>query len=161
MRQSWLDSTDSMVPKCIYWITQAEPHRIAIVARSRGDDWLEAEIENLSRNGIEVLVSMLTPEECKELGLTEEERLCNHFGIRFFNVPVADRSLPDENAILQPLEILVNHVKLRRGVGFHCRAGMGRSSMLAALVLARLGWTPDAAFRAISQCAWMPSARHS
>jgi hypothetical protein len=92
-----------MVPKSIYWIKQAKPYRIAIVARPCGGDWLEGEIEDLSRNGIEVLASMLTPEESVELGLAEEERVCNHFGIRFFNVPVADRSLPDEVSILQPL----------------------------------------------------------
>jgi protein-tyrosine phosphatase len=135
----------------VYWIKQAEPHRIGIVPRPRGGDWLEDDIKNLSSEGVEVLASMLTPEESDELGLTEEERLCNHFGIRFFNLPIADRSVPDEDAILRALEMLVKHVKLGCSVGFHCRAGIGRSAMLAALVLARLGWTPDAAFRAISE----------
>jgi protein-tyrosine phosphatase len=93
---------------------------------------------------------MLTREKSEELGLTEEERLCNHFGIKFFSVPITDRSVPDESSILQPPETLVKHVKLGRGVGFHCRAGIGRSSMIAALVLARLAWTTDAALRAIS-----------
>jgi len=134
----------------VFWISAAQPHKIAIVPRPRGGDWPEDEIKNLSREDIDVLASMLTPEESDELELTEEERLCNHFGIRFFNLPIADRSVPDEDAILQPLEMLVEHVRFGRGVGFHCRAGIGRSAMLAALVLARLGWTPDAAFRAIS-----------
>lgn len=139
------------MPESLYWIKKAEPYRIAIVARPRAGDWLESEIEKLSRHGIEVLASMLTPEESEELGLAEEERLCNHRGIRFFNVPITDRSVPDEDSILQSIETLAKHVKLGRGVGFHCRAGIGRSSMIAALVLARLGWTPEAAFQAISE----------
>lgn len=139
------------MPENIYWIKQAEPHRLAIVPRPRGGDWLEDDIKSLSSAGIEVLASMLTAEESEELGLTEEECLCNHFGIRFFNVPIADRSVPDEDSILQPLERLVKDVKLGRGVGFHCRAGIGPSSMIAALVLVTLGWTPDSALRAISE----------
>jgi hypothetical protein len=46
----------------IYWIKSAEPHRIAIVARPRGNDWLEDDVTALSRDGIEVLVSVLIPD---------------------------------------------------------------------------------------------------
>jgi protein-tyrosine phosphatase len=63
---------------------------------------------------------------------------------------IADRSVPNEFEIGAPLDTLVKQVQLGKGVGFHCRAGIGRSSMLAALVLGRLGWTADAAFRAVS-----------
>jgi hypothetical protein len=67
-----------------------------------------------------------------------------------FNLPIADRSVPNEFEIGAHLDTLVKQVQLKRGVGFHCRAGIGRSSMMAALVLGRLGWTSDTAFRAIS-----------
>lgn len=134
----------------VYWITAARPYRVAIVARQRGNDWLEDEIENLHREGVEALVSLLTSEEAAELGLQEEEEFCNRRGIQFFNLPIEDRSVPDEPEVGRLLDVLVEQVKLQRGVGFHCRAGIGRSSMLSALVLARLGWTPEAAFQAIS-----------
>jgi protein-tyrosine phosphatase len=134
----------------VYWISAAEPHRIAIVARPRGNDWLADDLKRLSREGIGVLVSMLTPEESAELGLSEEGRLCGQCGILFFNLPIADRSVPNEFEIGALLDTLVKQVQLKRGVGFHCRAGIGRSSMMAALVLGRLGWTSDTAFRAIS-----------
>ncbi len=32
-----------------------------------------------------MLVSMLTPEQSSDLGLSKEERVCDHHGIRFFN----------------------------------------------------------------------------
>jgi protein-tyrosine phosphatase len=140
----------------VYWITAAQPHRIAIVARPRRDDWLEDNIKRLSTEGIGVLVSMLTPEESAELGLSEEERLCDECGIAFFNLPIADRSVPNEFEISTLLDTLVKRVQLGTGVGFHCRAGIGRSSMLAALVLGRLGWTAEAAFRAISESRGCP-----
>jgi protein-tyrosine phosphatase len=136
--------------KNVYWISAAQPHRIAIVARPRGNDWLEDDLNRLSSEGIGVLVSMLTPEEAAELGLSEKERLCDQCGISFFNLPIVDRSVPNEFGIGALLDTLVKQVQLGRGVGFHCRAGIGRSSMMAALALGRLGWTSDTAFRAIS-----------
>jgi len=137
--------------KNVYWISAAQPHRIAIVARPRGSDWLEDDLKRLSSEGIGALVSMLTPEEAAELGLSEEGRLCDQCGISFFNLPIADRSVPNEFEIGALLDTLVDQVLIGKGVGFHCRAGIGRSSMMAALVLGRLGWTADAAFRAISE----------
>src|SRR5437879_1699732 len=93
--------------KNVYWISRAKPHRIAIAVRPRGDDWLQHEIKSLSRYGVEVLVSLLTQEESEELGLLQEERLCDHYGIRFFNLPIADHSVPDELKIRELLDVLV------------------------------------------------------
>ena len=137
--------------KNVYWINATQPHRVAIVARPRGSDWLEDDIKRFSTEGIGVLVSMLTPEESAELGLSDEAKFCDQCGISFFSLPIADRSVPNEFEIGALLDTLVEQVQLSKGVGFHCRAGIGRSSMLAALVLGRLGWTADAAFRAISE----------
>jgi protein-tyrosine phosphatase len=139
------------VPQTIYWIMAAQPYRLAIVARPRGNDWLSDEIEDLSQKGVGVLVSLLTPDETEELGLLDEQRFCQEFKIQFFNFPIPDRSVPDERGLRDLLERLIEQVHLGRGVGFHCRAGIGRSSMLAAMVLARLGWTSEAAFLAISE----------
>lgn len=69
--------------KNIYWIQAAEPHRVAIVARPRGGDWLEVDVQLLSREGIGVLVSMLTANEAAELGLSEEQQYCDRAGIRY------------------------------------------------------------------------------
>jgi protein-tyrosine phosphatase len=138
------------VTKNVYWISTAQPHRVAVVARPRGSDWLEDDLKRLSSEGIGVLVSMLTPDEAAELGLYEEARFCGQCGISFFNLPIADRSVPNEFEIGALLDTVVDQVLIGKGVGFHCRAGIGCSSMMAALVLGRLGWTPDAAFRAIS-----------
>jgi hypothetical protein len=60
----------------IYSVKEAAPNRIAIVARPRGGDWLCDELIALSREGIDVLVSMLTEEESNELGLHRESEEC-------------------------------------------------------------------------------------
>src|SRR5260221_8809503 len=118
------------MPQNIYWISAAQPYRLAIVARPRGHDWLADEIEGLAREGIDTLVSMLTPEEATELGLMEEEGLCAKHGIKFFNFPIPDRSVPNGNEIRVMLNGLADEVKLGKAIGVHCRAGIGRSSMM-------------------------------
>jgi protein-tyrosine phosphatase len=140
----------------VYWISRAKPHRIAIAVRPRGNDWLEHEIKSLSRAGIEVLVSLLTQDESEQLGLSDEERFCGHHGMRFFNLPIADHSVPNETKVRKLLHVLETQVRTGKAVCFHCREGIGRSSMLAALVLANLGWTPESAFEAISESRGFP-----
>lgn len=136
----------------VYWITAAAPHRIAIIARPRGYDWLESEIRNVRTEGVDVVVSLLTPKENTELGLLDEERSCTNAGIRFFSLPIEDRSVPnDERKVRRLLDALVHEENSGRGIGFHCRAGIGRSSILVALLLARLGWAADKAFATISR----------
>jgi len=80
------------VKATIYPVTDATPNRIAIIARPRGNDWLYEEISALSREGIEIVVSMLTSEETEELGLNSAE--CAAARITFVNVAIPDRSVP-------------------------------------------------------------------
>jgi protein-tyrosine phosphatase len=134
----------------IYPITEAAPNRLAIVARPRGNDWLCEEISALSREGIEVLVSMLTDEEANELGLNQELSECDAAGINFVNVAIPDRSVPsDRSEFLQHVEQLAEMVQKGRFVGVHCRASIGRSSILVVSVLMRLGWNREDAFRVV------------
>jgi protein-tyrosine phosphatase len=126
------------------------PSRIAIVARPRGNDWLCEEVRALSNEGIDVLVSMLTDEEANELGLSSEPLECEAAGIRFVNVAIPDRSVPsDKKVFLSSVEELAQLVREGRYLGVHCRASIGRSSMLAASLLVRLGWDASKAFDAI------------
>jgi protein-tyrosine phosphatase len=144
-------SYDSQALKTtLYSITAAAPNRIAIIARPRGEDWLSEEITALSREGVDVLVSMLTDEESNELGLGQESAECEAAGISFESVATPDRSVPqDKDAFLLRVEHLTELVKEGRYLGVHCRAGIGRSSLFVASLLVRLGWDADAAFDAI------------
>jgi len=134
----------------IYSIKEAAPNRIAIVARPRGGDWLCDEMSALSREGIDVLVSMLTEEEADELGLHRESQECEASAIKFINLPIDDRSVPsDRDGFLRSVEHLAEMVRAGRSLGVHCRASIGRSSVLAVSVLVRLGWDADNAFYAV------------
>lgn len=134
----------------IYPIDAVAPHRVAIVARPRGGDWLRDELSALSREGIDVLVSMLTEEESKELGLESECEDCKAVAIEFVNLPIPDRSVPsDTDDFFHAVERLAEMVRAGRFLGVHCRASIGRSSVLAASVLVRLGWDANEAFSAV------------
>ena len=132
------------------WI-KADGIRIAIVPRPRGHDWLVDELRELRMRGIETLVSLLTPEESDELGLANEAPYCNEVGINFLAFPIPDRSVPisvtDFSKFMTVIESELNN---GRSIGIHCRAGIGRSSLVAASVLVRRGVNHDAAFEAIA-----------
>jgi protein-tyrosine phosphatase len=134
----------------IYSIKEAAPNRIAIVARPRGGDWLCDELSALSREGIDILVSMLTEEEINELGLNRESEECEAAAIKFVNVPILDRSVPlDRDDFLRSVDELAEMVRAGRFLGVHCRASIGRSSVLAVSVLVRIGWDAGKAFHAV------------
>jgi protein-tyrosine phosphatase len=138
------------VKATIYPIRAVSPHRVAIVARPRGGAWLCDEMTALAREGIDVLVSMLTDEESTELGLEKESEDCEAAAVTFVNLPIPDRSVPaDADEFLRSVEQLAEMVREGRFLGVHCRASIGRSSMLAVSVLVRLGWDVNEAFDAV------------
>jgi protein-tyrosine phosphatase len=107
---------------------------------------------NLRRIGeMDLLVSMLTDAEEIELGLTGEAAACRSAGIEFRRYPVPDRHTPESAEGFRAfVESLYAQVMKGRSVAAHCRAGIGRSSILVASLLCRQGYSADEAFRRIS-----------
>jgi len=66
---------------------------MAIMARPRADDWLDVDIAAWKAGGLEVIVSLLEPEEISDLGLQREGALCRASGIEFLSFPVPDRGV--------------------------------------------------------------------
>ncbi len=131
----------------IYWIGGPWPGKLAIVGRPRGNDWLEDEILAWKGLGIDRVVSSLTPDEVRELGLEEEERLCKLHGIDFIAFPVPDRSVPrDSDRALKLIRTIDEQLAQGKTVALHCRQGIGRSALLAASLLVTAGVEPNAAF---------------
>jgi len=65
------------------WVETGNQLRLAIVPRPRGGDWLEDELDQMKRAGVDVLVSMLQADEAAELGLSSEAEFCKARGIDF------------------------------------------------------------------------------
>jgi polymorphic toxin system DSP-PTPase phosphatase-like protein len=140
----------------IFWIDAALPGRIAIMPRPRAGDWLAEEVAGWRAEGVDLVVSLLEPREVAELGLGDEAGLCGAHGIAFTTFPIADRGVPA--SVRRTGEIvrsLAAMIEAGQRVAVHCRAGIGRSSLIAACVLVRLGHDPDAAFGMIARARHM------
>jgi protein-tyrosine phosphatase len=135
----------------IYWIDKPGAGRIAVLARPRGDDWLESEIQAWREEGIDVVVSLLTEPEDRLLGLTLEAELCRSNGLEFINFPIEDcnvpLSSPATHELVKKLDALLSSGK---SIGFHCRGGLGRSPLIASCVLMFSGKTADESFQLVS-----------
>ena len=135
----------------VYWIEIPEL-RLAIIPRPRGGDWLADDIGFLRRSGFDVVVSALTPTENEELELVEESRCCQNSGLEFLSFPIEDRSVPVSYSTFNGLiDSIIGYLRAGKAVAVHCRAGIGRSSMIAASALIRDGLSTDSAFRAIEE----------
>ena len=124
----------------IYPIKTSLPFRLSIVGRPRGGAPLRDELSALAKDGIEILVSMLPTKEAEELGLAQEAIECHAAAIRFVNIPPPDRSVPpDTLQFLKAVEEFAADLRAGKNIGVHCRAGIGRSFLLAASLLIVLG----------------------
>lgn len=128
----------------VYTIRGPWKGRLAIVGRPRGNEWLEDEIEDIAREDFHVIVSLLTVDECHELGLSREAEIAAGSKLNFISFPIADYSVPTSTEATLDVVLKIDEM-LRRGlsVAVHCRAGIGRSSLIAACLLSLSGSVDD------------------
>ncbi|GHH35472.1 hypothetical protein GCM10017774_20670 [Lentzea cavernae] len=121
-----------------------------------GGRFLEGKLAELRRLGVDVLVSAQTDEERVECDLVDQERAVVAAGLRYVCFPIPDQSVPDVALAVAAVEPL--HALYRSGahVVFHCWAGIGRSSLLAGLLLGMEGVEPGEAWRLISAARGFP-----
>jgi protein-tyrosine phosphatase len=141
----------------LYWIEGPWPGRLAILPRPRGGDWLEDEIDAWRRAGVDMVVSLLTPDEVTDLGLGDEANISRRNGIDFASFPIPDRGVPSSAAAAAELVTKLDAALANgRTVAVHCRQGIGRSAVIAASLLTRAGLDPERAFRRIGAARGLP-----
>jgi protein-tyrosine phosphatase len=135
-----------------FWIDTASPLQLAIASRPQGGEWLQNDVRLLKDEGIDILVSLLSWEESRELDLDEEKAACASVGISFVNFPLPDRQVPPSRLGFLTFAQFV-HKRASEGlrIGAHCRACIGRSSVLLATVMRLEGFTAKEAFSRISE----------
>ncbi|MGH1539778.1 MAG: protein-tyrosine phosphatase family protein [Arenicella sp.] len=90
-------------------------------------------------------------DEVYELGLQNEQSLAEKNAMQFLSYPIKDRGLPesilDYSVFIQRL-----YKDLLHGINtvIHCRAGIGRTGIVAAGVLLHCGYDAKSAFSCIS-----------
>ncbi|HEY1679035.1 MAG TPA: dual specificity protein phosphatase family protein [Candidatus Sulfotelmatobacter sp.] len=145
------------MPAGLYWIDGPWPGKLAVAARPRGGDWLRDELETLKRAGVGAILSLLTPEEERDLDLREEAAESRRQGVKFISFPIPDRQVPSSEAKLgKTLEKLASLLSQETNVLVHCRQGIGRSGLVAACLLVKNGMSPGAALDAVSGARGIP-----
>lgn len=136
----------------LYWVKGPWQGRLAIAGRPRGGDWLADEAKAWAAAGVNTMVSFLTRDEVRDLGLEKEAGISEANGLIFLSFPIADRSVPsDRTATLYFVQNLERDLIQGRNVALHCRQSVGRSGLMAACLLVLSGLEPEAAFARLSE----------
>jgi len=98
---------------------------------------------------VKTLVSCLQPDEELELDLVSEEALWTARGLAFHRLRIPDRGVPSEAAEAMEMGRLLASAAGTAGAVVHCRAGIGRATLVAALALIEEGASADDALREI------------
>jgi Cyclin-dependent kinase inhibitor 3 (CDKN3) len=134
----------------IFWIEGTPPVGLAVVLRPRGGDWLGDELQRYMQSGIDVLVSLLEPNEATWLGLKDEGPLAESAGMHFISYPIPDVHVPANVATFRAFVAgLADRLRAGERIGVHCRGSIGRSTVTAACTLIHLGWNAKETLRAI------------
>ena len=139
------------LPTHIYEIAGLCENRFSIMSHPQGGDHLDSEIQKLKIEGFGAIVSMLTLQEQEELGLLKERWYCEAYDIIYMNFPIRDEVAESDQDTIKFIETLESLQKEKEKILFHCRGGVGRSSMILSLLAAKLGVPTGESFGLISK----------
>ena len=136
----------------VFWIGGPWRGRLGIVARPRGGDWLDDEARAWRDAGVDIVVSLLEPQEETDLLLEGESVSSAASGLEFRSYPIPDRGVPNSRESVATLTSeIADALNAGKTVAVHCRQGIGRSALIAAAVLVAAGQDPEIALEAIER----------
>jgi protein-tyrosine phosphatase len=135
----------------LYWVNGPWKGKLALAARPRGGDWLEEDVAEWKRAGVKAVLSLLTPQEQKELELRDEANEVRRQALEFSSFPIPDLEVPRAEAQLaDTLDSVTAQLSAGKNVLVHCRQGIGRTGLIAACLLIKSGMSPGAAVDIVS-----------
>jgi protein-tyrosine phosphatase len=138
------------VQPTIYEIASIGAGKLSVMAMPASGESIEEEFAGLRVLGISHVVSLLEDDEQKDVGLNDEELLCERNGMRFTSFPIIDRDVPQKADGLALTSALHQDIEDGEHVVIHCRAGIGRTGLIASAVLVSAGHSPDEAIHMVS-----------
>jgi protein-tyrosine phosphatase len=115
-------------------------------------DRIKKIMKALKGSGVDVVISLLEREEIAELDILDEQQLCRANEISFLSFPITDRSVPSSKREAADFaQSILRLLQSGKSVVIHCRAGIGRSGLMAACVLMMSGVSVDSAFEKIER----------
>jgi protein-tyrosine phosphatase len=141
----------------IYRIDAIGAGTLAIMAHPASGGDAAARIAEIAAGGINQVISLLQPAEAHALGLQHEDELVRAAGMEFVSLAIPDMGLPVSVAEFARLSLrLYRQVHAGSHSLIHCRAGVGRSGLLAAAVLMHGGRDAQQAFARVARRRGMP-----
>jgi len=132
----------------VFWVREG----LGIMPRPEGGEQLEQQMQELKSEGVDVVVSLLEPEEQRDLGLRGEERLAEEAGLEFFHHPIEEEGTPASKREFRAfVEEVLPRMRSGERVVIHDRCGRGRSAMLAASLMALTGFPVGLSFQRIGE----------
>ena len=136
----------------IFWVAGPWRGRLGIIPRPRGAEWLDDETRAWREAGIDLVVSLLEPDEERELSLTGESVSATAQGIAFRAFPVPDLGVPhSRDAVAELADHIVGALHSGKSAAVHCRQGIGRSAVMVAAALIAAGVDAETAINSIRQ----------
>ena len=135
----------------IYQVELIGSGSLSVMAKPVSGEWIDDEFRGIAEHGVNRIVSLLELEESRDLGLNQEKQYSEKNNIEFISYPIKDRGLP--KSVSQYLAF-TKDLYLESAGGLHtvvhCRAGIGRTGLVAAGVLLHCGYEPLEALKHIS-----------
>jgi protein-tyrosine phosphatase len=141
----------SIVPD-IYDLELIGSGSVSVMAKPVAGEWIDDEFSGISKHGITRIISLLERSEAYEVGLKDEEIYAEKHQLEFVSYPIPDRGLPSSiNEFSRFTKDLYQSAAKGNNIVIHCRAGIGRTGIVAAGVLLHCGFTAEQAFKHISE----------
>lgn len=108
----------------------------------------ETAVGEIARSGYDTILTLATSEEMKTLGCPDMQNRFLSLGVAWTHFPINDFDIPNQEATRawEAIEtLIVQRLKHGGRIMIHCRAGFGRSGMMAARLLIACGSDPDLA----------------
>lgn len=136
----------------IYQVEMIGSGSLSVMAKPVSGEWIEDEFSGIAQYGINRIISLLEEHESYEVGLSQERSLTEKNGMEFISYPIPDRGLPNSISEFASFTKRIYH-EAAGGLNtvIHCRAGIGRTGIVAAGVLLHCGFEPSQAFTLISE----------
>ena len=134
-----------------YVVERIGAGRLLVMAKPTAGEWIEDEFAGLASAGVRQVVSLLERSEALELGLGDEEALCLANAMAFRPFPIPDRGVPmDSGKYVCLVQSLLSDIEQGMDTVVHCRAGIGRTGIVAAGVLVCAGNSIEQSLQKVS-----------
>lgn len=123
-----------------------------------GSDWnrdLTLDIDSIKTWGADIVISLIEAQEMEDLHVTELGDRLDRAGITWIHLPIRDTMEPDHNWYEQWCQHAPHfHQCLERGgrILIHCKAGLERTAIAAALLQCERGESLERALGTIADC---------